>query len=50
MPTPLFFFSTRPTTMPNLFTNNAQVYYKPHSLPSGGTGTVKNSRHKSRKT
>ncbi|MEX0596527.1 MAG: hypothetical protein WD512_08490, partial [Candidatus Paceibacterota bacterium] len=50
MPSALYFFSTRPTTMPSLFTNNAQVYYKPHSLASGGTGTVKNSRHKSRKT
>jgi hypothetical protein len=47
---PLFFFSNRPTTMPNLFTNNAQVFYKPHSLPSGGIGTVKNRRHKARKT
>ena len=47
---PLFFFSNRPTTMPNLFTNNAQVFYKPHSLPSVGIGTVKNRRHKARKT
>ena len=36
--------------MRSLFTNNAQVYYKPHSLASGGVGGVKNSRHKSRKT
>jgi hypothetical protein len=36
--------------MRSLFTNNAQVYYKPHSLAAGGIGTVKNSRHKSRKT
>ncbi len=37
-------------TMQSLYTNNAQVYYKPHSLASGGTGTVVNSRHKARKT
>jgi len=37
-------------TMQSLFTNNAQVYYKPHSLAVGGTGTVVNSRHKARKT
>ena len=36
--------------MRSLFTNNAQVYYTPHSLASGGVGGVKNSRHKSRKT
>jgi hypothetical protein len=36
--------------MRSLFTNNAQVYYKPHSLPSGGVGGVKNCRHKARKT
>ena len=47
---PFFFFSNRPTTMSKLFTNNAQVFYKPHSLPSGGIGTVKNCRHKARKT
>lgn len=34
----------------SLYSNNALVYYKPHSLPSCGTGTVKNSRHKGRKT
>lgn len=39
-----------PFFMKNLFTNNAQVYYKSHSLPSGGIGTVKNYRHKARKT
>jgi len=37
-------------TMQSLFTNNAQVYYKPHSLAVGGTGTVVNARHKARKT
>ena len=36
--------------MSSLFTNNAMVYYKPHSLPSGGIGTVRNCRFKSRKT
>ena len=36
--------------MTSLFTNNAQVYYKSHSLASGGIGTVKNCRHKARKT
>lgn len=34
----------------SLYTDNAMVYYKPHSLSAGGIGTVKNSRHKSRKT
>jgi subtilase family serine protease len=33
-----------------LYTNNAMVYYKPHSLPSGGIGSVKNSRMKARRT
>jgi hypothetical protein len=37
-------------TMQSLFTNNAQVYYKPHSLAVGGPGTVVNARHKARKT
>jgi hypothetical protein len=36
--------------MGSLFTNNAQVFYKPHTLPPGGIGTVRNSRLKSRKT
>jgi hypothetical protein len=31
------------------FTNNAMVYYKPHSLSIGG-GSVRNARHKKRKT
>ena len=44
-------YENRPMFMKlSLFTNNAQVYYKPHSLASGGVGTVKNCRHKSRKT
>lgn len=37
-------------TLTNLFTNNAQVYYKSHGLAGGGVGTVKNCRHKMRKT
>ena len=37
--------------MSSLFTNNAQVFYKPHSLSTGGGGSgVRNSRHKQRKT
>jgi len=34
--------------MRSLYTNNAQVYYKPHSLYT--TGSVINSRHKQRRT
>jgi hypothetical protein len=38
-------------SMKSLYTNNAQVYYKPHSLSTGGGGSgVKNHRHKQRKT
>jgi hypothetical protein len=33
-----------------LFTNNAQVFYKSHSLASGGVGSVRNHRRKARKT
>ena len=36
--------------MRSLFTNNAQAYYKPHSLAAGGVGGVRNSGHKSKKT
>ena len=32
-----------------LFINNAQVYYKPGSLVSGGVGSVRNSSTKSRR-
>jgi hypothetical protein len=43
-PTPSF-------SMRSLFTNNAQVYYKPHSLSTGGGGSgVTNSRIKQRRT
>ena len=37
-------------SMKSLFSNNSLVCYKDHSLPSGGIGTVKNSRRKSVKT
>ena len=38
-------------SMSILFTNNAQVFYKPHSLSTGGGGSgVRNSRHKQRRT
>ena len=36
-------------SMKSLFSNNAQVYYKAHSL-SAGSGGVTNSRAKKRKT
>ena len=42
---------TRPFSMRSLFTNNAQVYYKPHTLSTGGGGSgVTNSRIKQRRT
>ena len=43
---------SRPSfSMGSLFTNNAQVYYKPHSLSTGGGGSgVKNYRQKQRRT
>jgi len=37
-------------TMKSIFSNNAAVCYKPHSLAPGGVGTVRNSGLKSRKT
>ena len=37
-------------TMKSIFSDNSLVYYKPHSLASGGVGTTKNNRHKSKKT
>jgi hypothetical protein len=37
-------------SMFGMFTNNAQVYYKSHSLASGGIGGVRNHRRKARKT
>lgn len=39
-----------PYSMFGMFTNNAQVYYKSHSLASGGIGGVRNHRRKARKT
>jgi hypothetical protein len=65
-PLPIFLYGTYINTMPSnepiqtpprplvwgsLFTNNAWVYYQPHSLSvgSGGSG-VRNCRHKARKT
>jgi hypothetical protein len=43
--------TTRSFSMKSLFTNNAQVYYKPHSLSAGGGGSgVKNYRLKQRRT
>jgi hypothetical protein len=39
-----------PYSMFGMFTNNAQVYYKSHSLASGGIGGVRNYRRKARKT
>jgi len=45
-PIPPYFFN-----MKSLFSNNAIVYYKPHSLSTGGGGSgVRNSRHKQFKT
>jgi hypothetical protein len=38
-------------SMSSLFTNNAQVFYKPHSLSTGGGGSgVRNYRHKQHRT
>ena len=34
----------------SLYSNNAQVFYKPYTLAPGGIGTVRNSRLKSKKT
>jgi hypothetical protein len=39
-----------PYSMFGLYTNNAQVYYKSHSLASGGVGGVRNHRKKARRT
>jgi hypothetical protein len=41
----------RPLAWGSMFTNNAQVYYKSHSLSTGSGGSgVRNVRHKQRKT
>lgn len=43
--------TTRSFSMKSLFTDNARVYYKPHSLSTGGGGSgVKNHRLKQRRT
>ena len=34
----------------SIYSDNARIYYKPHSLPACGVGTVKNSRHTAKKT
>ncbi len=39
-----------PCRCAGLFTNNAQVFYKSHSLGSGGIGSVRNHRLKARRT
>ena len=50
-PTPTTTSQYRSFSMRSLYTNNAQVYYKPHSLSTGGGGSgVKNSRYKQRRT
>lgn len=41
---------TSPFSMKSLFSNNAQVCYKSHSLSYGGVGTMRNARAKARKT
>lgn len=48
---PYFAPPPRPLAWGSMFTNNAQVYYKPHSLSTGSGGSgVRNVRHKQRKT
>jgi hypothetical protein len=51
MPSNVIIPPPRPLVWGSLFTNNAWVYYQPHSLSvgSGGSG-VRNCRHKARKT
>ena len=39
-----------PATMKSLFSNNAQVYYKPGTLSTGSTGTVVNAGRKAKRT
>lgn len=34
----------------SIYSDNARIYYKSHSLPACGVGTVKNSRHTAKKT
>jgi hypothetical protein len=42
--------NTNILTMRSVFSNNAAVYYKPHTLSIGGVGTVRNNRHKGNHT
>jgi hypothetical protein len=42
--------TVKPFSMKSMFSNNAQVIYKPGTLAPGGVGTVKNSRMKATKT
>ena len=42
--------SGRQWSMKSIFSDNAQVYYKPGSLSYGGVGTTRNSRAKWKKT
>ncbi len=49
--TGIYYLYPRPFSMSSLFTNNAQVYYKPGSLSTGGGGSgVTNCRIKQRRT
>lgn len=45
-----FFFPFPRFRRSPLFSDNASVYYKPHSLASGGIGTVRNMRSKRART
>jgi hypothetical protein len=36
--------------MKSIFSNNANVCYKPHSLPTGGIGSVRNHHAKGKRT
>jgi hypothetical protein len=38
------------SSMKSIFADNSRVYYKPHTLASGGVGTVRNSHSKSKRT
>lgn len=39
-----------PMTMKSLFSNNAQVFYKPGSLSTASSGTVVNAGRKAKRT
>jgi hypothetical protein len=36
--------------MKSIFSNNANICYKPHSLPTGGVGSVRNHHAKGKRT